>query len=121
MKWPPDFSKQPFYALETPYALVEMDELFNGDLVRDEYFHVALCVLRENDKNAHTISYPGKYESVWRIRYTFPEGLAHHLITPTPNGCRREVMVNGEPMKNLVLRLVRELAIFSPSLERYID
>lgn len=121
MKWPPDFSKQPFYSLETPYALIEMHELFDGNTARTEYFHVALCVVRENNKNPSQAEYPKIHKKACGVRYTFPEGIADHVFPNSAYGIARVLIVDGEPMKEFILQLVRDFAIFKPSLSRYID
>ena len=121
MKWPPDFTKQPFYSLETPYALMEMEELFDGCQARDEYFHLALCVVRENDKHPRSFDRPKIHKKAWCVRYTFKEGIADHIIIPSKEGWRRVLVVDGESMKHRILEWARKLAIFNPPLERYID
>jgi hypothetical protein len=121
MKWPPKFERQPFYFLEQPYALIEMDELFEGNKVRDEFLHVGLCVVRENNKNPTEVKYPAIHKKAWGVRYSFPCGIADHVLPNSAYGIARMVLVDGDPMKKLILELVRELAIFNPPLGRYID
>ncbi len=121
MKWPPDFMKQPFYSLEDSFVHMEMVELFDGYQARDEHFHLALGVVRENNHNPYRIELPDIHKKAWGVRYTFADGIADHILVPGTDGSRRTLVVDGEPMKHGILAWVRDWAFFNPPLSRYID
>mgnify|MGYP006284747067 CR=1 FL=1 len=112
INWPPDFMKQPFYYLEQPFPLIELDELFEGNRVREKYINVAKCVIRENDKNPRRTEYPEIHEKAWGSRYTFEAGYADYVLPNQKYEIPMMVLVSGEPMKEFILELVRDFALF---------
>jgi hypothetical protein len=111
-KWPPDFSKQPFYYLDQPFALLELAELFDGKLVREKYVHVAKCVLRENDDSPRQIERPEIHEKARGYRYCLEAGCADYILPYYAYNLPPMVIVESGQMRFCLLELVREFAIF---------
>ncbi len=100
---------------------MELDELFDGNRVRDASLGLAKTVIREHDLNPVRMDYPEIHPKIWGMRYTLDAGYADYVI---PNyGLPMMVFVSGEPMKQRMLELVREIAILVhyPAPDHWID
>ena len=104
--------KHPFYFMEQSFILLELDELFDGNRVREKYIHVAKTGIRESDHNPRQTEYPEIHAKAWGYRYALQAGCADYVLPNSTHGVPMMVIVDGDPMKRLILKLIRDLAIF---------